>query len=84
MNVHLTAELDAYVRRKVESGLYGSASEVIREGLRLLARRDADETLEALLLEGLESGEPVEMTRVDWGRLHDEVRSRLENPPPGA
>lgn len=36
MNVSLTPELEQYVQEKVSSGLYYSASEVIREGLRLL------------------------------------------------
>jgi len=36
MNVNLTPQLEALVRQKVESGLYGSASEVVREALRLL------------------------------------------------
>lgn len=40
MNVSLTAELEAYVQAKVASGLYGSASEVVREALRLLKERD--------------------------------------------
>lgn len=40
MNVHLTPQLDALVRAKVESGLYNSASEVIREALRLLEEQD--------------------------------------------
>ncbi len=36
MNVSLTPELDEFVNAKVSSGLYNSASEVVREGLRLL------------------------------------------------
>jgi len=40
MNVSLTPELDTFVHDKVESGMYHSASEVIREGLRLLQERD--------------------------------------------
>ena len=40
MNVSLTPRLEALVRRKVESGLYNSASEVVREALRLLEERD--------------------------------------------
>lgn len=40
MNVSLTPELDRFVAGKVESGRYGSASEVIREALRLLEERD--------------------------------------------
>lgn len=41
MNVSLTPRLEDFVRRKVESGLYNNASEVMREGLRLLIERDA-------------------------------------------
>ena len=40
MNVSLTPELEQYVNGKVQSGLYHSASEVIREGLRLLKEKD--------------------------------------------
>ena len=40
MNVSLTAELEQLVSEKVASGMYTSASEVIREGLRLLKERD--------------------------------------------
>src|SRR5690606_40233558 len=40
MNVSLTPELESFVTAKVGSGLYGSQSEVIREGLRLLMERD--------------------------------------------
>ncbi len=40
MNVSLTPELEQYVSGKVRSGLYHSASEVIREGLRLLKEKD--------------------------------------------
>lgn len=41
MNVSLTEELEELVQRQVESGRYGSASEVIRAGLRLLDQEDA-------------------------------------------
>jgi len=40
MNVSLPAELGKYVRRLIASGLYSSASEVMREGLRALQERD--------------------------------------------
>lgn len=41
MNVSLTSELEEFVNQKVQSGMYFSASEVIREGLRLLKDQDA-------------------------------------------
>ncbi len=40
MNVSLTPELEKLVQDKVGSGRYTSASEVIREALRLLERRE--------------------------------------------
>ena len=40
MNISLTPELERLVDDKVRSGRYASASEVIREGLRLLEERE--------------------------------------------
>ena len=40
MNVNLTAHLEEMVRQKVSSGLYTSASEVVREALRLMDEQD--------------------------------------------
>lgn len=45
MNVHLTPELEQLVQNKVKSGRYNSASEVVREALRLLDQRDEVFTL---------------------------------------
>ena len=40
MNVSLTTELERVVNDKVESGMHQTASEVVREALRLLKERD--------------------------------------------
>jgi antitoxin ParD1/3/4 len=71
VNVSLTAELQRYVQNKVESGLYHSASEVIREGLRLLQEQDMLkeiklQTLRAEIQQGINSGEstPLDMEDV--------------------
>jgi putative addiction module CopG family antidote len=42
MNVSLTPKLEAFVRRKVASGLYNNASEVVREALRLMLEREGE------------------------------------------
>lgn len=58
MNVSLTPELERYTRARVESGRYNSASEVVREALRLHQEREAKrEHLRFLIQKGLESGE---------------------------
>lgn len=41
MNVNLTPQLEEMVRQKVSSGLYTSASEVVREALRLMDEKDS-------------------------------------------
>lgn len=40
MNVNLTPQLEELVRSKVASGMYTSASEVMREALRLMDEQD--------------------------------------------
>lgn len=52
MNVSLTPQLEAMIRERVDSGRYASASEVVREGLRLLEERERREHLQALLAVG--------------------------------
>lgn len=40
MNISLTPELEKYIYTKVKSGLYTSASEVVRESLRIMHMHD--------------------------------------------
>ena len=40
MNVSLTPELEKYINNKVQTGRYNSASEVVREALRLLEEHE--------------------------------------------
>ena len=62
MNVNLTPQLEELVRAKVATGMYNSASEVVRDALRLMAQNDQahEVKLEQLRQEiklGLNSGE---------------------------
>lgn len=61
MNVNLTPQLEELVRSKVASGMYTSASEVVREALRLMDEQDRlrsakIEQLRADIRGGLNSG----------------------------
>jgi antitoxin ParD1/3/4 len=61
MNVSLTPHFEKLVQEMITSGRYGNASEVVREGLRLLEEREAHlAKLRNLIDEGVNSGEPVE------------------------
>ncbi len=42
-NINLTERLDQFVEDRVTSGRYGNASEIVREGLRLLEQREQEE-----------------------------------------
>ena len=53
LNVSLTSELNTLIRVKVESGMYYSASEVVRAGLRLLQQQDEDRQLHLAKLQTL-------------------------------
>lgn len=81
MNVSLTPELEQLVNDKVKSGLYNSASEVVREALRLLKEQDA---LKACRLEELRRETAVGIVQADRGEaappdtapIHAEGRKR--------
>lgn len=77
MNVSLTPELENLVHSKVKSGRYLSASEVIREGLRLLEERDR---LFELRLADLQQKVSVGVEQADRGELidADDVFAELE------
>ncbi len=81
MNVSLTPRLEKLVNGKVASGLYHSASEVVREGLRLLTQQDEirQQRLNALRREialGLEDARRGELKPLDMGAIKTEVRKR--------
>lgn len=56
-NISLPAELEAYIDAKVASGEYAHASEVVRDGLRLMMREEAEklEWLRNAIVEGIRS-----------------------------
>jgi antitoxin ParD1/3/4 len=83
MNVSLTPELDRFVALKVESGRYTSASEVVREALRLLEEHDRARAAQlasfnqelGARLASLDRGESVE-PEVVRSRLAQKSRER--------
>ena len=79
MNISLPDQLKDFVDEQIGSGRYSSVSEYMRELIRDDERRKAQDKLEAMLLEGLQSGEPTEMTRQDWADIRREALRQLEN-----
>lgn len=58
-SVSLGDHFTTFIDTQVQAGRYGSASDVVRAGLRLLQEHEAKvKALESALIEGEESGEP--------------------------
>jgi antitoxin ParD1/3/4 len=80
MNVSLTPELERLVNERVESGLYQTASEVVREALRLLKDRDhARQQLRADVQAGLDQlarGESRAYEKTSGRQLAERIKSR--------
>jgi antitoxin ParD1/3/4 len=77
LNISLTPELEQFVSSRVASGRYQSASEVIRQGLRLLQE---DETTRQAALERLRNQINLGLEQAKRGELLDgeEVFQELE------
>jgi len=67
----------AFIEEQTKGGGYSTASEYVRALIREDQKRQNEERLEALLLEGLESGQAERLTRGDWEEVRQEVRRRL-------
>ncbi|WP_034841469.1 type II toxin-antitoxin system ParD family antitoxin [Endozoicomonas numazuensis] len=64
LTISLGNELQSYAQQLVDSGAYSSVSEVVRDALRNLREHKASSSLEqlkALIDEGDNSGEPVDL-----------------------
>lgn len=67
-----------FIETEVATGDYGSASELFREMVRDRQKRKAQERLEILLLEGLESGQPIKVSDEYLQRRRQELRKKLK------
>ena len=81
VNISITPELDRFLQSRVESGRYQTTSEVVREALRLLERREQERD-EALfhLKERLErgAGQAERGELIDGDEVFDELREMIE------
>jgi antitoxin ParD1/3/4 len=77
MNISLPDPLKEFVEHQIAEGRYSSVSEYVRELIREDEKRKAQERLEALLLEGLES-EASPLTRKDLKDIRNEALALLK------
>ncbi len=82
MNISLPAEMEARVREHVANGLYGSASEVVREALRLFeayqsVRATALVALRSDLEKGMADIQGEAVRPMDMAAIKSEGRARV-------
>jgi antitoxin ParD1/3/4 len=76
LNISLPRSLKDYVEGRVKEGSFSTPSEYLRSLLREDLRRNAQEKLEAALLEGLSSGKAIEGTPEYWDRKRRQLAER--------
>lgn len=77
MNVSIGSRWEGFVEEIVKSGRYGSASEVVREGLRLVEEREVKlQALRDTLNASIERGGSH-----TWEEVDDAVKARLASLP---
>jgi antitoxin ParD1/3/4 len=77
INISLPDSMRAYIVQQIASGGYSSASEYFCELVRQDQKRKAKEQIEAMLLEGLNSGTATEISVQDWHDIRQAVRERI-------
>jgi antitoxin ParD1/3/4 len=66
MNISLPDNLKGFIDAQVQNGGYSTSSEYIRELIREDQKKKLEQRLSLLLLEGLESGQPIVADEAYW------------------
>ena len=77
MNIALPESMKRFVQERVSAGGYGSVSEYVRELIRADQKRKVEDRVDALLLEGLDSGDPILVTKEYWDEKKRKLTERL-------
>jgi antitoxin ParD1/3/4 len=78
MNISLPEGLRDFVKDRVEQDHHGTPSAYLRNLIIQDKKRAAEEKLEALLLEGINSGEAVEVGDEYWDKFKDRLKARVQ------
>lgn len=77
LNISLPESMRDFISEQVAKGGYSTASEYIRYLIRQELERVAKTQLETLLLEGLDSGESIEITDEWWEQKRTELVEKV-------
>ncbi len=76
LNISLPQSLKDYVEDQVSACGYSTPSEYLRDLVRQDQKRSSEDRLEALLLEGLNSGNPIDITPEYWEQKRRQLMDR--------
>ena len=77
MNIALPESMKHFVQGRVTEGGYSSVSEYVRDLIRADQKRTIGERIDTLLLEGLDSGQPIPVTPEYWQEKKRRLTERL-------
>jgi antitoxin ParD1/3/4 len=76
MNVSLPDQMKDFVEAQAQKEGFGTVSEYLRSIIREVQKREAKQTLETKLKEGLESGPAADLTAQEWDSIEREGLER--------
>ena len=77
LTISLPDSLKEFIDREVQTKGYGNVSEYVRGLLRDAQTKESDARLEALLIEGLTTGEDVPLSPAFWSELKQDAAKIL-------
>jgi antitoxin ParD1/3/4 len=84
LNVSVPDQMKAYIDERLKGGDFSTTSEYVRSLVREDQQRRIRERIDALLLQGLDSGEPVEVTDEYLQSKRAELLARMNRSSKGA
>jgi antitoxin ParD1/3/4 len=79
INISVSESMKAYIEEQVSQRGYSTTSEYFQDLILQDQKSKAQEHLETLLLEGLDSGTATPISDTDWYEIRESVRSRIAN-----
>ena len=80
LNISLPESLGEFIKEQVAQGGYRNASEYIECLIRQAQERADQERIEILLLEGIDSGKPIEVTNEWWSEKRLQLIEGFQKP----
>jgi antitoxin ParD1/3/4 len=78
LNISLTQDLRDFIEEQINKKGYSTASEYIRHLIRQDREDEQQKRLDNLLLEGLDSGDTIEITEAWWAEKRQQLMKRLK------